>query len=479
MKKTFLQIACSLLFIHITNAQYLVSASLLGTKSQSQIQFVLNAYGWSTSNMNINSINAYKITYNTTDIYGAPTVASGAVYVPQINCDSLPMVAYLHGTEFKKNNVPSTFNYQGQALLFSANGYITVLPDYLGLGDNSGIHPYLHWESEATATIDLIRAVREFLTDSLQKYDNNELFIAGYSQGGHSAMAVHKYVSLNNLQQEFNVIVSAPMSGPYSLSYAQYNLIFDGDSTFYHPEFLPYVLASYKMVYNNLYTNYSEYYDAPYDSLINAYFTNGTYSNTAWNNMLPNNYYYFVQDSVLNNLQSNPNHSIMNDLRLNDLHNWIPAQPVRMLYCGMDSMVSPLNSILAADTMIALGSNTTSAVEITSNGTHETCFTPAMRYALSWFDSLATKCQSTSINTLNNSEHAIYPNPTTGKINFQSYNDLQSIEIIDISGRLISTLQVKNNKTVFLNLQPGIYIIIGKNNKNNLIFREQIIIEND
>ncbi len=457
-------------------AQNLVSASLLGTKNQSQIQFILNAYGWSTSNMNINSVKAYKITYNTLDINGNTTVASGAVYIPQINCDSMPMVAYLHGTEFNKNNVPSTYDYQGQGLLFSANGYITVMPDYLGLGSNPGIHPYLHWETEASATVDLIRAVREFLTDSLQKTDNKELFLAGYSQGGHSAMAVHKYISVNALQQEFNVVASAPMSGPYSLSYAQFNLIFDGDSSFYHPEFLPYVLASFKMAYNNLYTNYDEYYDAPYDSLIDAYFTAGTYSNTAWNNMLPTNYYYFVQDSVLNNVLSNPNHPIMQDLRLNDLHNWTPNEPVRMLYCSMDSMVSPLNSIIAADTMNALGSSQAIAKEINATGTHETCFTPAMRYALSWFDSLATKCQPNSIQFLPDTKQAdFYPNPAKDEILFTS-SKIHTIRIFDATGRLVLSEEIRNNN-LKLNLMPGMYIITGENNENELLFRKQLIIK--
>ena len=86
------------------------------------------------------------------------------------------------------------------------------------MGDNPGIHPYVHWESEATASIDLIRASREFLMDSLEIWDNNQLFLTGYSQGGHSTMAIHKYIKVNNLQSEFNVVASAPMSGPYALS---------------------------------------------------------------------------------------------------------------------------------------------------------------------------------------------------------------------------------------------------------------------
>ena len=70
------------------------------------------------------------------------------------------------------------------------------MPDYIGMGESPGLHPYCHGASEAT-TIDMIRAVRE--AESLDMIpgmtaDNGEMFVTGYSQGGHAAMATHKYV---------------------------------------------------------------------------------------------------------------------------------------------------------------------------------------------------------------------------------------------------------------------------------------------
>ena len=60
------------------------------------------------------------------------------------------------------------------------------MPDYIGMGESPGLHPYVHGESEATATIDMIRAAREFITDSLNLIDNHQVFLSGYSQGGHA-----------------------------------------------------------------------------------------------------------------------------------------------------------------------------------------------------------------------------------------------------------------------------------------------------
>ena len=154
--------------LQFSYAQYLISATQIYVRNASQVQTILNNGGWDTTPMTLNGIIDYKITYHTTDVFGNPTVASGALFVPQIDCDTLPLVSYQHGTVFDKSNVPSNGYQFRVSLLYSGNGYITALPDYLGMGDNPGIHPYVHWESEATASIDLIRAAREFLTVILQ-----------------------------------------------------------------------------------------------------------------------------------------------------------------------------------------------------------------------------------------------------------------------------------------------------------------------
>ncbi|MCK5278544.1 MAG: hypothetical protein KAK04_08400, partial [Cyclobacteriaceae bacterium] len=405
MKKQLLA-ASLLLMTAFVNAQYLVSATELLSKNGSQIKNILNYWGWETDTMTFNGAVMYKITYNTTDVFGEPTVASGALFVPLISCDTLPFVSHQHGTVFEKIAVPSnTYGYT-HGLLFSGNGFIVTMPDYLGLGDNPGLHPYIHWESEATASIDLIRAAREFLTDPLQIWDNNQLFLTGFSQGGHSTMAIHKYIKVNNLQSEFNVVASAPMSGPYALSSANFDFVF-GSPTYPKPAYLPYACASYQYVYGNLYTSYDEYYDPPYATTIADWIAAGTDPP-----YLPTNFYAFMQDSVIDNILSMPNHPTRVALRDNDLYNWIPQNPVRMLYCTMDHLVTFENSIVALDTMNALGAPDVQAIDVYPSGNHFTCFIPATTYSLVWFDSLRVECVITSIASVKKQpEINLYPNP--------------------------------------------------------------------
>jgi len=466
--KKLLFVANLLLISSFVNAQYLVSATEIANRNTSQVQNYLYNLGYNTSQMTLNGVISYKITYNTVDVHEEPTIASGALMVPQIDCDTLPLVSYQHGTRFDKQDVPSNNMGPEDGLIYSGNGFIAALPDYLGMGENPGVHPYVHWESEATASIDLIRAAREFLNETLDILDNDQLFLAGYSQGGHATMALHKYITINNLQSEFNVVGSAPMSGPYAMSSDQYDLIINEDSTYAVPYYLPYAFASYQLVYENLYTNYNEYYDPPYDASIAAWIEDGM------GITLPTNLYHFMQDTVLDNMKNSPYHPIRVDLRDNDLHNWIPQEPVRMLFCGSDVWVAPQNSITALDTMNALGATDVHAIDVYPAGTHPTCKIPAMTYSMEWFDSLRVECGLVTGLTIaeKQPEISIYPNPVKDLATFSS-DEITSFELYDIMGKII--IGQVGNKVDMTNLNPGIYFVIGFDKHKHALHKGKII----
>ena len=477
MKTKILLTALALsISLQFTQAQYLVSATQMYNYSDIEVEYYLDLNGWDTSTMDLNGVISYSITYNTTDVFGNPTIASGALYVSQCG-NRMPLVSYQHGTQFIKSEVPSNeYYYETRGLLYSGNGFITTLPDYLGLGVNPGIHPYVHWESEATASIDLIRAAREYF-DTLQIEDNNQLFLAGYSQGGHSTMALHKYITDNNLENEFNVVASAPMSGPYDLSSTTLDFLFGGP-TYPRPQFFPYWGASYQYIYGNLYTNYDQYYDSPYDTIIADWIADGTYVPD-----LPENFYEFMQDSVVDNIKNNPNHPFRVDASYNDLYNWIPQEPVRMLYCTNDHLVPFENSILARDTMNAQGAPDVQAIDVYPNGDHYECVIPAHTYSLDWFNSLSLKeeCILSIPSNKIQSKIILYPNPfstsiaieyelsQSGTVRLTIYNQLggqvDSIEQSQAQGLNKIIWFAKNNLTngiYYFKLQVGEQVATGK-----------------
>jgi hypothetical protein len=126
----------------------------------------------------------YQLVYRTVDAAGQPTTASGSVMVPVDPLAPLPLLSYQHGTIVAKDDAPSKGGLE-QLIAFgwAAVGYVAVVSDYLGLGEGPGFHPYMHAASEASAVLDLLRAAEELLdVGGVDLAD--ELFLAGYSQGG-------------------------------------------------------------------------------------------------------------------------------------------------------------------------------------------------------------------------------------------------------------------------------------------------------
>jgi len=232
-------------------------------------------------------VEAYYILYSTVDAKGDPTVASGICFIPSTDtCNYFPLISYQHGTTLRKSDVPSRLN--GESIVgqvFCSLGNIVICPDYLGLGDSPGFHPYCHSQTEATAVVDFIRASRAMLADSLSVYDNGQVFLTGYSQGGHATMAAHKFIEEENLLNEIQVVASAPCSGPYHISGAQAEMIFNAPD-YPSPAYLVYILYSYNSVYSNLFDGTNEVFRSPYDVIIPPYM-NGNYSHSQLNNALP------------------------------------------------------------------------------------------------------------------------------------------------------------------------------------------------
>jgi len=411
-------------------------------------------------------VDVYYVLYNTVNTEGNATQASGAFMVPVTDsCNYFPYVSFQHGTVLRKNDVPSRNN--SEAIVghyFATLGYVVSMPDYLGLGDNGGLHPYVHSESEATATVDLIRACREYMQDSLGISDNGQLFLAGYSQGGHATMAAHKYIEENNLTGEFNVIASAPGAGPYHLSGAQADMVFLNPA-YTRQGYIIYLLFAYNEVYKDLFTLPSEVLKAPYDSTI-PILLNGNYNMSQLNNALPDSLHEYLQDSVYQLIMSHysKSHPIWDHLTDNDNYNWKPNAPVKMLYCQGDEQVSYLNSVNALQAMQALGANNVEAINLNTSGTHGSCSGPALMAMFSWFNSLMTPCsQPAGIGHAESTQFHIIPNPAVNHISINFNKPAKELYVFNLQGlQLINYPIIDKAESVVLDitsLPQGLYIV--------------------
>mgnify|MGYP003886653137 CR=1 FL=1 len=427
-----------------------------------------------------NGVKAYKLNYNTLDPFGGAIVASGAVLVPDLpGCNDFPLVSNQHGTILKKDRVPSNLyadNLDG--LLFAGNGYVVSLPDYIGLGDSPGMHYYMHSESEARASADMMRASREWM-DSLGVQLNGQVFLTGYSQGGHSTMALHKYIEEESLTSEFDIIASAPLSGAFDLNGQIDRML--SDSTYPAPGFIPYLIESYNQVYQNLYSNLSAYFKPPYDSLIPIYM-DGTYTLNQLNQQLTDNIYNLMQDSVLQNVINDQNfsHPLRAALKTNENYNWKPEAPVRMFYCDADELVFHESSLTADSVMNALNANDVEAINAFSGFDHTFCFLPANTQTLDYFDQLSTKCILTSVNEINQTLQVnVYPVPASESItiDFDGMVTNATITLSDVSGQLMVREECSNSDRHHMELPhvtAGVYLL--RINMSNQIVNRRIVI---
>lgn len=142
---------------------------------------------------------AQVIEYWTRGVGGVTQPASGALYLPSGEAPpgGWPVITYDHGTtglgagcggQSDPAGAPWPESQAPQDVFLRhlvSKGFAVVAPDYLGLGRfDTGPHPYLDIDTEATATLDMLRAARSVRDDLSPVW-----LAAGMSQGGHAALA--------------------------------------------------------------------------------------------------------------------------------------------------------------------------------------------------------------------------------------------------------------------------------------------------
>ena len=371
-----------LLFISETHAQpRLVTAQQVATRTSDQIALAGVPVDF--------DVRFFKITYRTIGVDGQPDTASGALAIPDTNGLVLPMLSYQHGTVFERDDVPSRVNRESDIGFVAAGlGYAVCLPDYLGLGDSRGFHPYLHAETQARAARHLLEAASEFTAQNNNRL-NGQLFISGYSQGGHATAALHESLNQTPLDS-FMLVASAPLSGPYNMSgITRSDLL---DSTSYPvPGYVPYLLTGYQQQYGNLFQQPSDVFKPPYDSLYAAALSGQDVDLVRLNAQLPSMPVRMLDSAFVVAVRNDPQHPLNVALRDNDVYDFIPQVPTRFFYCGADRQVAPRNSIFTDSLMNARGAMNVASRNLNPNFNHSQCVTPAFLATFSFFDSIAVQ----------------------------------------------------------------------------------------
>lgn len=328
----------------------------------------------------------YTITYQTLDAFGNITSASGVVGVPVGIQTGAPLLSFQHGTVIRRDHAPSVNPVETGAdialFLMGSSGYLTLVPDYLGFGASDGLHPFMHAKTLAWSVIDLIRAVQSLASENRYPL-NNQLFLAGYSEGGFATMAAQREIETFHAD-EFTITASAPMGGAYDLSGTMLQQFLSGDPL-PRPFYFPYLLVAYNAIYG---------FSDDITSLLNAELAgealalfDGQHDSDTINAALPVLSRDLVTADLLAALESDVFHPVKAALENNDVYRWKPVSPMRLYHCAGDDRVPYANATIAHDFFIAIGADV--LLQTLSLNSHTDCAIPALLSGKAWFDSVA------------------------------------------------------------------------------------------
>ena len=334
----------------------LVEATLLGTRSAAELQFLIQVSGRNVDpSLFRYDVDVYKVIYKT-GYKESDIQASGLIMLPKTN-DGVGMISFQHGTIVKQTDAPSVQSMQTLEVIsyaaLSSMGLITVVPDMIGFGESENVfHPYYVEEPTALAVIDNLHAA-ETLAKEKQSAFNSRLFLAGYSQGGYATMASHKAIEANPLEN-FKLIASFPAAGGYDIT-AMQEYFFNLDS-YSHPYYLAYVGRSYQTYYDEP-DLLKDLFNEPYASNIPLLF-DGINGQDDINAQLSNDIKVLVKNGVLNSIDTDPEYEYIKEAFLeNSLVDWKPTIPMFMYHGDQDSTVPYENSQITYDKLLNNGAS--------------------------------------------------------------------------------------------------------------------------
>ena len=342
--KKILIIICFLSFLLSARGD-LISFEIKDTKLASNIQSELDSSDAGQLGPNaIYDIILYSIVYETINQFGETVEASGSISLPLNNDSAFPIYLFGHGTEVRRAGAPSMSGFNVLNMWVSTSGYIYAEPDYLGLGISQGLHPYHLKDVSASTMIDMIFATKN-LCDGLNDIQYNEqLFIAGYSEGGYAAMAAVKEIQ-ENYVNVLEITMSFPMAGAYDLSGTMADLMLS-ENEYEDPFYLPFFVLSYIEKYNL--GSLDSFFKEEYADLLPDLFS-GEYSGGYINGFLPSIPIDMLKDELVLQFQADPEFEFRLRLEENNLLNWVPTSTMYLFHGLVDERVPVENTNIAYD----------------------------------------------------------------------------------------------------------------------------------
>jgi alpha-beta hydrolase superfamily lysophospholipase len=136
------------------------------------------------------------------------------VAVPDTTSTPRGLVLYLRGSEVTLTEAPTTPNAirTTEAAVFGGNGFVTVVPDYIGFGASPAPQAFLLTDENVAD----FRAALTAAQDALALRNPTPLFVTGFSQGGQLSAALHRDLEARPMRG-YDLRGTVAVAGPHEL----------------------------------------------------------------------------------------------------------------------------------------------------------------------------------------------------------------------------------------------------------------------
>lgn len=343
----------------LEDPEFLTDATRVGTMTPEQIRQLMQDP--TADQLATNTIDVWRVSYNTVTPSGGETQASGLILIPRRA--GAPYLSLHRGTTFIKSEAPSNFSPTVRnsnagwiyfAPVLASSGYIVVMPDQLGFGVSSGMQqPFFITGNEGRVAMDLLKAARELVTRE-KASAVNRLFISGYSQGGSTTMALLKTLQQETGNAGFTVVAAAAGGGAYNLIDVSRAVLAQDEVGF----------APFLALLINAYLNYY-FPDRPLNTIIREPYASritqenllgGTLGGPEIMARLTNTTADLFTEAFLTDFLGSGEVALKARLTENDLSTFAYRGPVRLYHGAQDEIIPVAEVQRAFNAMLAAGS---------------------------------------------------------------------------------------------------------------------------
>lgn len=295
----------------------------------------------------------YRMEYTANDPYSRTgTVrASGLVIAPSTS-RPLPLLVYFHPTLLHKDSAPSLMplsllsvdpveDYRLMMIFLALQGYIVFAPDYVGYGSSEDRrHPYLYKKAVVQTTASMLHSTVDALNKEKIPFER-DLFIVGYSQGGHGALAFAE--ALQNSFMDFEVQAVSAGGGPYDMLYTVREYL---DRKTISRNLMTLLLQSYSYIYNWDMNDIVK--KETYAESISSFFRYDSLSRAT--EELPNRTSTLFRPQFIRDIygkEAKGNNPFQIALEENSVYDWSPKTPVFLFHSKEDQIVPYRNMEIA------------------------------------------------------------------------------------------------------------------------------------